>query len=227
MTNRAKPGDIYTGNSPLRVSKDAKYTVTAGGQIRLEYQESARVRYLLTTDDHEELADMVNSIKVKLNDGRPGGQFYINEFRCVLVPDGEGGSCVFAGHYDETLFFRDGSLEVSPIAPPDLGVKEEWAGPHVGVPYTLIAGATDIRYEKRDGRRRETVFLSDDLGPAAARDVARWISNVKGTSGGRFFINEESELFAPVGVAGDWSYVYIGSLGERPWFMVPSGFEAD
>src|SRR3954453_4349660 len=120
MTGLAKPGDRYTGNSPLRVSKDAKYTVTAGGQIRLEYQESARVRYLLTTDDHEELAEMVNKAKAQLNEGQQGGQFYVNEFRCVLVPDGEGGCCIFAGHYEkETLLFREGPLEVGPVAPVD------------------------------------------------------------------------------------------------------------
>ena len=227
MSGRAKPGDVYTGNSPLRVSKDAKYTVTAGGQIRLEYQESARVRYLLTTDDHEELATMVNKIKAKLNDGREGGQFYINEFRCVLVPDGSGGPCLFAGHYDGTLEFREGALEVTPVAPAGLQPGDDWPGPHVGVPYTLNAGATDIRYEKPDGRRRETVLLSDDIGIAGAREVARWIAAVKGQNGGRFFINEDMELFAPVGIAGDWDYEYIGSLGERPWFNIPNGFEAD
>src|SRR4051794_29981099 len=56
----------YTGNSPMRVSRDAKYTVTAGGAIRLEYQESRRVRYLLTTEDHAALAHLVNEIKRQL-----------------------------------------------------------------------------------------------------------------------------------------------------------------
>jgi hypothetical protein len=216
----------YTGNSPSRVSKDAKYTVTAGGAIRLEYQESRRVRYLLTTGDHERLAALVNEVKRRLpgRDGRDGGAFYINEFKAVLVPDGEGGSCFWAGNYEEVLLFREGALEVSPEAPEDLSPGDIWSGPHVGIPYILNAGATDLRFDKVDGRRRETVFLSDDVGAPAARATASFIAAVKGTSGGRVFINEECELFAPVGVAGDWEYQYIGPLGEHAWFAPPDGF---
>jgi hypothetical protein len=215
----------YTGNSPMRVSKDAKYTVTTGGAIRLEYQESHRVRYLLTTDDHEALAVAVNDAKEELT-GRKGGAFYINEFRSVLVPDGQGGRCFWVGNYEDTLVFREGSLEVSPSAPAGLRPGDRWPGPHVGIPYVLNAGATDLRYEKIDGRRRETVFLSDDVGAAEARRTAEFVSSVKGTSGGRVFINEEWELFAPVGIAGDWDYLYIGRLSDEnlQWFAPPPEF---
>ncbi|WP_121257777.1 hypothetical protein [Nocardioides ferulae] len=216
----------YTGNSPLRVSKDAKYTVTVGGAIRLEYQESQRVRWMLTSDDHPDLAEMVNVVKEQVNDGRRGGAFYINEFKHVLVPDGKGGSCYWAGRYDDKpLVFEEGSLTVTPAAPPDLTPGDLWPGPHVGIPYVLNAGATDIRYEKVDGRRRETVYLSDDVGASAARDIAGRLGKVKGTQGGRIFINEEYEIFAPVGVAGDWQYIYLGPLGESPWFLPPEEFE--
>jgi hypothetical protein len=216
----------YTGNSPARVSKDAKYTVTAGGAIRLEYQESRRVRWLLTTEDHEALADMVNAVKRELpgRDGRDGGAFYINEFKAVLVPDGQGGSCFWAGDYERELIFREGELEVTPRAPEGLDPGEVWSGPHVGIPYVLNAGATDLRYETVDGRRRESVFLSDHVGASAARATAAFIAEVKGQSGGRVFVNEMCELFAPVGIAGDWEYQYIGPLDENAWFKPPPEF---
>ena len=86
------------------MSKDAKYTVTAAGSIRLEYQESRRVRIMLTTEEHEELAEMVNVVKRHVA-GSEGGAFYVNEFYDVLVPDGEGGACFWAGTYDGLLGF--------------------------------------------------------------------------------------------------------------------------
>ena len=53
----------YRGYSPSRVNRDAKYTVTAGGDIRLEYQESRRVRVMLTTSEHADLVDAITSGK--------------------------------------------------------------------------------------------------------------------------------------------------------------------
>lgn len=214
----------YTGYSPSRVSKDAKYTVTADGKVRLEYQESRRVRVLLTTDDHPDLVKMVNKVKNAIN-FREGGQFYINEFHHVLVPDGEGGPCYYAGSYEEPLVFADGDLTVGPEAAPDLRPGDDWKGPHVGIPYVLNAGATDIRYEKVDGRRRITTYLSDERGREAALKLSQRLGKIKGSSGGRFFINEAGELFAPVGLAGDWSYIYLGDLGEDVWFPPPAGYD--
>src|SRR4051812_40916111 len=91
----------YTGNSPMRVSKDAKYSVTANGEIRLEFRESDRVRYLLTTDEHPQLVQLVNAVKQQIF-GQIGGAFYINEYQQVLVPDGQGGACYVAGRYERT-----------------------------------------------------------------------------------------------------------------------------
>lgn len=215
----------YTGLSPQRVSKDAKYTVSVAGEIRLEFQQTRRVRIMLTTEDHPRLAEMVNAVKRELA-GRDGGAFYINEFSDVLVPDGEGGPVYYAGNYDDsTLVFRDGDLVVSPVAPPGLQPGELWPGPHVGIPYVLNAGATDIKYEKKDGRKRITTFLSDDVGEVAAMKLAKRLAVHKGNSGGRIFINERAEFFAPVGMAGDYSYVYLGHLGEDQWFYPPDEYD--
>ena len=135
----------------MRVSKDAKYSVTTGNEIKLEFQESKRVRVLLTTTAHERLAEMVNKVKVD-ELGQPGGAFYINEYRDVLVPDGRGGPCFWAGNYeDDELEFEEGSLFVTPRAPDHLEPGEPWPGPHVGIPYVLSAGALEIGYENVDG----------------------------------------------------------------------------
>ena len=109
---------------------------------------------------------MVNEVKNALS-GRTGGAFYINEFKAVLVPDGEGGRCYYAGDYDEVLEFKEDDLFVSPVAAPGLRPGDPWPGPRVGIKYVLCAGAGDIRYEMVDGRRRETVYLSDEHGATA------------------------------------------------------------
>ena len=167
----------YTGLSPQRVSKDAKYTVTAAGSIRLEYQESRRVRIMLTTEEHEKLARRSMSSSVT-SPGAKGGAFYINEFYDVLVPDGEGGACFWAGTYDGLLEFRDGDLRVSPVPDDDIAPGDNWRGPHVGVPLRAHAAPRDVRYEVVDGRlahhslpvgfarRQGCARAGESLGPA-------------------------------------------------------------
>lgn len=186
----------YTGHTPSNVSRDAKYTVTANGEIRLEYRLDSRTKELLSTTRHPTLVDMVNAVKLEIN-RTPGGVFYINEFGDVLVPDNAGGS-VWAGYYDRTLKFDfDGSV-ISPKAPPDLNPGDRWPGPHPGVRYVLRAGGRDVKYELRSGTRITEIRLSDEVGDQAANATAARIRAVKGSSGGRFYINERCELFAPV-----------------------------
>jgi hypothetical protein len=216
----------YPGYTPMNVAKDAKYSVSAIGEVRLEYQESARVRFLLSTDGHPGLVEMVNAVKKDLT-GQPGGAFYINEFKAVLVPDGQGGRCYWAGEYHETLEFRDKELFVSPVAPGDLEPGDAWPGPRVGIKYVLVAGGADIRYELVDGRRREIVLLSDDVGASAAARTARLVAETKGSAGGPFYVNECRELFAPVGGNGSYSYLYVGNLEGLAWFDAPAAWNSN
>lgn len=209
----------------MRVSKDAKYSVTASGEIQLVYRVSRRERYLLSTEEHPTLVNMVNDVKRELTDvGVGGGAFYINEYRDVLVPDGIGGQCFWAGNYETSLEFAFGDLRISSRADPGLDAGDEWQGPHVGIPYVLVAGATDIRYEKIEGYRRETVLLSDFCGHVSARTLAQRLGKHKGQSGGRIFINEHAEFFTRIDTADNSSYIYLGALGEDSWFPPPSGF---
>jgi hypothetical protein len=209
----------------MRVSKDAKYSVSIDDQIRLDYWYGPREKVLFTTADHQALGRMVNDVKREIHDGHAGGAFYINEYGDVLVPDGAGGACYWAGHYDKLLEFRDEELHVSPLAPDGLQPGDPWPGPHVGIPYVLTAGGKDVRYEVRNGNRIRIEVLSDHIGAASAAKLGQRISQVKSTAGGRFFINERMELFTPLSDGGAVTYVYVGNLDEDGWFPPPDGFD--
>lgn len=215
----------YTGLIPSNVNKDAKYSVSVSGDIRLVYYVSNRVRELLATNDHDALSEMVNAVKTAVN-GVQGGSFYINEWGDVLVP-GLDGQCYWAGHFDGTLEFRteDGNI-VTPAAPYGLAAGDAWVGPHAGIRYVLTAGGQDVKYERKISERRTEVhMLSDEVGEAAARSTAARIAAVKGSSGGRFYINEVGEMFGPVSSNEDARFVYIGHLEDSCWFKAPDGYE--
>lgn len=214
---------LYTGHVPSNVAKDAKYTVTAGGEVRLVYRVNSREKELLTTAKHPTLVELVNAVKQELN-GVPGGVFYINEFGDVLVP-GLDDACYWAGSYDSTLKFAFEDGQLSPEAPPGLRPGDTWPGPHPGVRYILKAGGNDIRYEIRNGRRVTEIYLSDEVGVGAATATAARVKAVKGSGGGRFYINERCELFAPVASDDFTQFVYIGHLEDSAWFDPPEGYE--
>lgn len=212
---------LYTGYVPSNVSKDAKYKVSAEGEVHLLYRIDQRTRELLSTSEHADLVEMVNRVKEQIN-GRPGGAFYINEFGGVLVPGLEGG-CYWAGCYEETLEFSFERSVISPVAPPGLEPGDYWPGPHAGVRYKLRAGGLDIVYLLQDGRRSREYRLSDFYPADEAADTAAKISSIKGTHGGRFYINERRELFGPVD--GHDGFVYFGHLEDCVWFHPPEGYD--
>ena len=49
----------YSGHCPSNIGKDAKYSMSAAGEVRLTYHIDSRTRDLLTTDGHPTLAKMV------------------------------------------------------------------------------------------------------------------------------------------------------------------------
>ena len=214
----------YRGLCPSNVAQDAKYSMSVAGEVRLSYRIDARTRDLLTTDAHPTLAKMVNAAKEQVN-GRPGGVFYINEFSNVVVPGKASGTCLHAGHYDGLLEFQLDGAVISPRAPAHLRAGDEWPGPHAGVAYLLCAGGDDIRYELRQGNRITEVRLSDEdqAGDKAAKKTAARVSAVKGSMGGKFYINEQCEMFAPVQSNGSWIFLYIGHLEDSGWFSPPDG----
>lgn len=217
---------VYLGNCPKSVSKDAKYVVrTRQGEavVTLTYVTHDDERWLATTSEHPDLVDMVNSVKTSIGTA-PNGPFYINEYGQVIVPIGAEATYYLAGEYDLPLRFKfedkvitgEGlDLEGKPLNPGDV-----WIGPHPGVPYILTAGKNDVYYEtlaRPDVTRR--MRLSKVVGAEAAATFASRVQRVKGWAGGRFYINEWREVFAPLNKTSGLEYRYIGHLDlEEPWF---------
>lgn len=224
--------EIYTGNCPKNVSKDAKYAIRfIGGRhvVALTYYvSSTQERWLATTEDHPDLVEMVNHVKTEAGDSR-NGPFYINEYSQVIVPAGPLATYYLTGEYDMPLEFEfEGNIlsgegvgaEGKPPEPGDL-----WTGPHPGIPYRLKAGQRDVYYRHFPRPGVETrPLLSASVGSEAAAAFASRIQEIKGWQGGRFYINEWREIFAPVSSRSGLEYRYIGHLElDEPWFPKPTG----
>lgn len=213
----------YTWLAPSVVAKDAKYSVvhskTGGMQVRLIHRVNNSEKELLTSDEHDELVGLVNCVKEE-HVGVPGGAFYINEFAHVLVP--ANGQCYFAGSYQKFLEFDFEGGKIGPRPPEGTEPGDPWPGPHVGIPYVLAAGATDIKCKVQlSATRIREEKLSRYAGKPAAARLSRRLGRVKGSQGGRIYINEAREFFAPVTSGYDVSYVYLGSLEDDVWFPAP------
>lgn len=221
---------LFPGNCPKNVSKDAKYAIRSGrtdAEVGLTYVSTNGERWFATTKDHPELVKMVNHVKTQMGSA-PNGPFYINEYGQVLVPVGGDAKYYLAGDYDMPLRFKfedkilsgEGiDLEGRALQPGDV-----WTGPHPGIPYRLRAGGRDVYYRSYPRPHVEKrVYLSEAVGADAAAAFAQRIQRVKGWQGGRFYINEWREIFAPVTDGDDFVYLYIGHLEEHePWFPKPS-----
>lgn len=221
----------FVGNCPKNVSRDAKYAVRSspsGPSIGLLYRHANGEQWHATTRQHPQLAAMVNEVKLTRGDA-PNGPFYINEYAQVVVPAGPDARYYVAGEYSEPVEFDfegnrlSGSgvdLDGRPFQPGDI-----WTGPHPGIPYVLKAGGGDIYYKstpRRNVTKKE--WLSKYVDPARAKALADRIQAVKGWSGGRFYVNEWQQIFAPVNTPDMFTYVYIGplDLDNDPWYPKPN-----
>ncbi len=210
----------YPGLIPSIVNKDAKYSVVHaddGMQVQLRFTLNHKEKAILTTDRHDQLVEMVNAVK-QADGSAPGGAFYLNEYFDVLVPTMNG--CFFAGSYENVLVFDLDGATVSPHRPPGVEPGDEWSGPHVGIPYVLAAGGQDIYYKTKSGKIERREDLSDHVGATAAAKLAGRLAAIRGTEGGRIYINECGEFFAPPR-AGSTGHVYLGGLDEDAWFPAP------
>jgi hypothetical protein len=221
---------IFTGNCPRNVSRDAKYAVRSsrsGPVVGLLYRNENGEQWHPTTEDHPTLVEMVNAVKLSVADSL-NGPFYINEHAQVIVPAGPDARYYLAGEYDGLVEFefegnilsgRGVDLDERPFEP-----GEPWTGPHPGIPYVLRAGGGDVYYEsvpRKDVTKKE--WLSAYVGIEAAKAFARRIQDVKGWAGGRFYINEWREIFAPVNSSAGLRYIYVGHLEmDDPWFPKPT-----
>lgn len=220
---------VFPGNCPRNVNKDAKYavrTVKGRAVIALRYLSANGEEWLATTTHHPDLVEMVNKIKTTMGDA-PNGPFYINEHRQVIVPVADR-NYYYAGDYQAQLQFEfEGqklSGEAVDLQDQRLSPGDTWDGPHPGIPYILKAGGGDVFYkaQPRPNVTKKTM-LSSKIGTDAARAFADRVMSVKGFEGGRFYINEWRELFAPVAKEHELTYVYIGHLdNDEPWYPKPS-----
>lgn len=216
----------YRGNEPRNVSQVAKYHVTSspgevGWKVELHYELDRRTRVLLPTHDHPDLVQRVNKIKEEI-DGTGGGAFYVDEYANVVVPPRANDAPYYdGGKYADLLEFEFEGDIISSRAPRGCRPGDRWEGPRVGIPYTLTAGGEDIRYRRHYANLREDVVLSDVCGRDAAHRLAARLS-VDKPRGGRIYINECREFFAPVEDVDGWSYIYLGPLGDDAWFPDPS-----
>jgi hypothetical protein len=225
-----KTFDVFPGNCPRNVSKDAKYSVRGtDGHVELIYSTTQDERRYLSTKVHPELVEMVNDVKRTHGRG-PNGPFYINEYKQVIVPVGDDAQYYFAGTYDSPLKFDfDGrtisgepvDLKGKPLRPGDT-----WTGPHAGIPYVLTASGDDIYYRtfpRPDVERK--VRLSTGRGKSAAEQIARVLSAFKGPGGGRIYVNEFCSVFTPINATDGLQYLYIGQINLDSWFPNPLASE--
>jgi hypothetical protein len=238
---------LYRGLWPQNVSKLAKYSVRfidGTWKVTVLYEAAAGLRYLAVEGGGTDVASRINDVKKAFRD-QPGGAFYVNEYRHIIVPvtgslgSGTGSNYYYAGRLDlEFRFEFEGQLLTTrPIHPngTSLTVGERWIGPRPGIPYVLAAGAGDNYYEtpaltdedppKVRPSMKSRVQLSRVLSDRAlVARACRPIADRRGHQGGRFYVNEYDAIFTPVD-AGDGNgldYIYCGQIDRSVWFPEPT-----
>ena len=233
---------LYRGVWPQNVSRLAKYNVRfveKDWRVTVWCDMGDGLRYFAVDGDRQDLAQQVNAVKQSVQD-QPGGIFYINEYRHVIVPVSRVGTSAYycAGTLQGELCFAfEGSnLTSRPVTPAGLPLNpgDSWIGPRPGIPYVLAAGASDIYYETpaltdadppelRPGLIRKVqltkVLNNRDLVSRAVKAIA----TVRGHAGGRFYVNEHGAIFSPIdkGDGNGINYVYCGTIDRSAWFPEP------
>jgi hypothetical protein len=107
---------IFNGNCNTSVTRQAKYRIKSNkNEYHIEIQIDTQDGYRIypSTNEHPILVTMINEIKEKYSLA-PGGQFYINEWRQVIVPVNTSPiSYYYAGEYDKDLTFILDDVEYS------------------------------------------------------------------------------------------------------------------
>ena len=71
---------------------------------------------------------------------------------------------------------------------------------------------------------RRTVLLSDGVDPSDVARLAGRLAEIKGTNGGRIYINERCNFFTNMNESNPADLIFLGSLDEDPWFQPPDDF---
>ncbi len=222
----------FSGNCPRAVSSVGKYhlrQIRGLWSIQLDYATSDEM-VRATSLGHQALVDLITQGRLREGGGPVGGAFYINEYEQVLLPGRGGSPCSLAGEYQRVLEFDIEGTTVSASGlgrPPQLPIAATpWPGPRQGIPYVLefAAGRWDIHYWRQlvDGDW-ELERLSRYCVRARVDELSHLIRGVKRRTG-RFYVNEQRQMFAPRGQQEDgWETVYVGELDlNAGWFPKPS-----
>jgi hypothetical protein len=218
----------FDGNCTGNVSKDAKYKIKYDDgewKVGLTYETSDGERWYPVSDKHSELVEMVNSIK-KVISKKPGGAFYINEYKQVIVPTAGDKAYYLAGEYTKPLEFEIEqkilSGDAKDFTGKSLSPGDEWNIPHPGIKYILSASLDDIYYEREIRPRVTKRFkLSDYQKPSTVEKICDLINSEK--TSGRFYINEFGHVFTPLG-KNPIKYIYVGKIENlNEWFPKPTG----
>jgi len=214
----------FKGNCPKNVAKDAKYSIKSDegeDKIGIVYKSNEGEMWYPVTDEHQVLVEMVNRIKLAAVNS-PRGSFYINEYKQVIIPVSGNRIYYLGGEYSDPLEFEFEGKTLSgdakdhngnPLSPGD-----EWIGPHPGIKYILAGNGQDIYYEIEPRPKvRKRVNLSDFQPNNVVGKLCQLIQKFK-PSGGRFYINEFKQIFAPI-QSDQLRYIYIGKLENlNEWF---------
>ena len=237
---------LYRGVWPQNVSKLAKYAVRLidnKSKITVLYEAGAGLRYLAVEGGGVDLAARINAIKTAVSD-QPGGAFYVNEYRHILVPVTGDGMSGFGSHYypagrlvdDFRFAFEGRPLTTRPVNSNGLPLEagENWVGPPPGIPYVLAAGGGDIYYETPALTDADPPMIRPSMThkvqlskvlqhkDSLARAV-RPVAGIRDHRGGRFYVNEHGAMFSPID-AGDGNgldYIYCGQIDLDIWFPEP------
>lgn len=219
--------ELYRGYAPSNVARDAKYSirrdVDGEMKVHLLYRAGHREEALLSTALHPQLVHMVNDVKLEVQ-GAAGGVFYINEWGHVLVKTADR-QCYYAGTYREPIVFRYDEKDISTTPPLGLEPGDIWPGPHAGISYVLKADGSDIYFKHEERPRRYREHRLSDYG--SAPEVQALVNDLtahKGPGGGRIYINEARQFFAPrENEEEEVVHVYLGPLEDgQPWFPEPT-----
>jgi len=220
---------LFSGNCAGNVVKDAKYVVRLDGpgefKIGLLFRAGGGETWHMSTVEHLELVKMVNKIKEEVS-GSPGGPFYINEYRQVVVPAGSNERQMYlAGEYSAPLDFKFEGKTIStrPVSPNGTPLQpgDKWLGPRVGIRYTLAAGGGDIRYESKPRPNvTKTVKLTEAIDIAKANRTLNMVKQFK-RDGGAIYLNDSLSVFVPITHSDPLEYIYCGQLSLDAWFPKP------
>jgi hypothetical protein len=227
-------GRIIGTRLPCCPGKDSRLTLKHNrnhpGQPWWVFYEPPGDDPIPADDPHEELVEVVNSLKMEMAHTE-GGPFSINEHGQVIAraraPAGPGNTAHIinvtsrgtVSEYLVPILFRDGELD--PQSTP--GEGESWPGPLSGMTYKFAAPGNP----QPPSRKLDEIFVTEEgivlqistqAGiapyPPVGGCLARFLLALRRQlpQGGRFRVNEHGRAFTSNRA------VYIGTIPKDEWF---------